>query len=838
MLSDWFRKNGIVPLYHALFCLFSSFFWQILRCLLAPKRSLFLILISLFFSYLVIPKSYAITAAPIEHTLTQADGHFFRARQWGDEYLHGWETLTGYTIVFDATTQNWVYARQGRAGSVIPSEYVVGKDPVPTDIPRLIRPEATIKFMLNRHESSTKHSSHKPTKSLWRGGAVPQTESLLTALSPLPAGIDNKPLTEEMDVLVILINFYDTDPRYTPADFNQLLFQGNKSLNAYYKEVSYNAFHLLPGNAGVLGWYTAENVHDYYGVGFDESIALVDEAIRLADMDVNFADYDQDNDCQVDVPIIVIHQGEGEELSGDSTDIWSHQGTPPFLTSDPCVSHPDLALSIAGYAMMPEIALDGLTTIGVFAHEWGHALGLPDFYDVDGTSEGLGYWDVMASGSWNSINKPGDSPAHMNPWSKHALGWLTPTLVVDRLVKESIQQVAISPTVYQLLSGSPFTGGEYFLVENRQKVGFDAGLPGSGLAIWHIDEGKNYNKINHRNDNNTQECYFPNDCSTRHYHVALVQADNQWELERGINRGNAADLFLGETAYFSQDTAPSSRFYDGQANDVSVCDISTLNGVLTATLSVIPDEEDEIVEEEPEIVPQDMTSTPTTNEPVLPEEESTDPSEETTRPPEEKVEPGLPHLPLTMGVTVQLAGSGTGRVISEPLGIACGNASQSNCTHRSDQLYHCRSSKVDNRCYHRFDTATYVNLTAIAAPDSVFSGWGGACGQTGQLFLTGNKRCVAYFDKRYPLTVEQVGTGAGQVTSYDFSHQPNGIQCGQARSHCTAYFRDNTTVILVATPSQGSHFHGWQGDCAGEWPYTKVTLKAARQCTAHFSSSP
>jgi M6 family metalloprotease-like protein len=830
MLPDWFRKNGIVPLYHTFFCLFSTSSRQTLRCLLTPKRSLYLVLTYLLFNHLVIPESHAVTAAPIEHTLIQADGHFFQARQWGDEYLHGWETRTGYTIVFDTMTQNWVYARQGRAGAVVPSEHVVGKDPLPADISRSIRPKATTKFMLNKHESSTKHStgqsSHKPTKSLWRGVAA-QTESLLTALSPPPAGIESKPLTGEMDVLVILINFHDTDPQYTAADFNQLLFQGPKSLNAYYQEVSYNTFHLLPGTAGILGWYIAENSHDYYGDTFPASIALVEEAIRSADTVLNFADYDQDNDCQVDVPIIVIHQGEGEELSGDPTDIWSHQGTPVLLTSDACVSQPHLVLSIAGYTMMPEIALDGLTTIGVFAHEWGHALGLPDFYDVDGTSEGLGYWDVMASGSWNSVHRPGDSPAHMNPWSKYALGWLTPTLVVDRLVKEPIQPVATSPTVYQLLPGSPFSGGEYFLVENRQKIGFDVGLPGSGLAIWHIDESKNYNKIDYKNDNNTQECYFPNDCSTHHYHVALVQADNQWELERKLNRGNATDLFLGETAYFNQGTTPSSHFYDGRVNDVSVHDISTLNDVLTATLSVIPEEKEEEVEEIPATIPQDVVPTTDPEEAL---EETTSPSEET--------EPGLPHLPLTMGVTVRLAGSGSGRVISEPLGIACGNSPQSSCTYRSDQLYHCRAAEVDNRCYHRFDTATYVNLTAIAAPDSVFSGWGGACGQTGQLFLTGNKHCVAYFDKRYPLTVTQVGTGAGRVTSYHFSHQPDGIQCGQSQSHCTAYFRDDTTVILVATPSQGSYFRGWQGDCAGEWPYTKVTLKAARQCIAQFSSSP
>ena len=100
-------------------------------------------------------------------------------------------------------------------------------------------------------------------------------------------------------------------------------------------------------------------------------------------------------------------------------------------------------------------------TIGVFAHEYGHALGLPDLYDTDYSSNGIGDWSLMAGGSYNYIVRGGDSPAHLDAWCKYSLGWVTPTQVSGTLTNESITQGATTSDVYKLLSGSP-SSGEYF----------------------------------------------------------------------------------------------------------------------------------------------------------------------------------------------------------------------------------------------------------------------------------------------------------------------------------------------------------------------------------------
>ena len=127
---------------------------------------------------------------------------------------------------------------------------------------------------------------------------------------------------------------------------------------------------------------------------------------------------------------------------------------------------------IYAYLTVPEDA-----RIGVCAHELGHLLfGFPDLYDTDNTSEGIGNWCLMAGGSWNG---GGDIPAHASAWCKAQQGWVTVQNVTTNGLL-TIADVKDSHTVYRLWKDGA-AGQEYFLVENRQKSGYDAHLPGDGL---------------------------------------------------------------------------------------------------------------------------------------------------------------------------------------------------------------------------------------------------------------------------------------------------------------------------------------------------------------------
>ena len=124
------------------------------------------------------------------------------------------------------------------------------------------------------------------------------------------------------------------------------------------------------------------------------------------------------------------------------------------------------------------------------------------------------------------------------------------------------------------------------MVENRQKTGFDAGLPGSGLLIWHID-GNTIASKSLTNEVNDSECYPPLSCSTDHYGVALVQADGQWFWSKILTWEMLAIPTLVQIMHLFQIIPyPNSKLYNGNESNVSITNISTTGSTMTATMSV------------------------------------------------------------------------------------------------------------------------------------------------------------------------------------------------------------------------------------------------------------
>lgn len=551
--------------------------------------SFFIIIAFAWFVFLPYKAGYAIPAAPFVHTLTQPDGTDFNARQWGDESCHGWETVDGYTIVFDKSLNSWTYAVHDTIGELISSSKIVGRDNLPDNCFPNMRPDGLALSKIVRH-MTTKETMMNVfnDENSFNGNEYSQKDVASTGTANIP---------------VILINFNNTTATYTKSDFNTLLFgTGNHSMKDYYNEVSYNKFSVSAGPSGVVGWYTASNTHDYYGQnkggvqGKDMWPGdLVYEAVKAADAVVDFSSYDMDGDGYVDATNIV-HQGTDEATTGNSTDIWSHRWSlesakyygqshyGEYTTNDK--NSKGQYVKVNDYTLEAEQAFDGtMETVGVFVHEYGHALGLPDLYDTDYSSNGIGDWSVMAGGGYNYVTKSGDRPAHMDAWCKYYLGWVTPTSVSGTLSNETIAQAATSADVYKLLSGSPLLG-EYFLVENRQKTDFDAGLPGSGLLIWHID-GNTIANNSLMNEVNNSECYPPNNCISNHYGVALIQADGKWDLEKYANDGDTGDpYYSSNNASFSDNSSPNSKLYNGNKSKVSITTISASGSTMTATLSV------------------------------------------------------------------------------------------------------------------------------------------------------------------------------------------------------------------------------------------------------------
>ncbi|QDA61178.1 M6 family metalloprotease domain-containing protein [Hymenobacter jejuensis] len=375
------------------------------------------------------------------------------------------------------------------------------------------------------------------------------------------AGAERAPLTGVVRVIVVLVNFTDKAIGQPAKHFSDLFFSlgviGTGSVREYYREVSHNIIDI---QGEVVGPVTLSHPMSYYAHGasgtggtLPNARTMAQEAAQLANPTTNFGVYDNDGDGYVDA-YIVIHAGSGGEVTGNVNDIWSHK----WVLPSPYAAD---GKTIYAYLTVPE---DCRT--GVCAHELGHLLfGFPDLYDSDYSSEGIGNWCLMSGGSWNG---GGNRPAHPSAWCKAKQGWVS---VVNQTTNAtvSIQDVKSGYKVYRLWKNGA-AGTEYFLVENRQKTGFDDNLPAGGLLIWHIDDAVT---------SNTNEA---------HYQVALIQADNKKDLELNHNRGDGGDPYPGSANNhtFNGSSSPNSNSYAGVSTCVGVTSISAPGATMTAALQV------------------------------------------------------------------------------------------------------------------------------------------------------------------------------------------------------------------------------------------------------------
>ena len=536
---------------------------------------LFIILQLLFL--INVPDVSANPASRTLHTLDQPDGYTFQARQWGDEFYHGWETDDGYAIAFDKLLQSWVYAVNDAAGNLVPSSLVVGKSSPAGVMEKHLRLTGDALLRLKKVRTQVRE---------------PLSLSGLSSREPMT------PRTGTNYILVLLVNFTDTAPLFKKEDYEDVYFKkGNRSLADYFSEVSYGKLTVTSGPGGIQDWWTAPNTHKYYGA--DDPIepnnldvklpeAILDSVKALDNANFDFSKYSLSGDCYVDTLAIVV-QGKPQSSTSIKTDIWPVQGElqPEYTTKAVCSAGGNI--KIKKYTVQTEQEGDGkMATIGVFAHEYGHALGLPDLYDTADKSQGIGDWAVMARGNYNKAagGRSGDRPAHHDAWGKYYLGWTVPSQVISTLTNVTIPPAEDASTVYKLLSGTP-NSKEYFLIENRQQKKFDVGLPGPGLLIWHIDGNIVANTWEAgQNTLNAKPCNNGISCSIQHYGVALQQADGLWEMEKNVNTGDAGDPFPGSTenTSFTDSSTPNSKLYNGNSSNVSVSGITVSGENINATI--------------------------------------------------------------------------------------------------------------------------------------------------------------------------------------------------------------------------------------------------------------
>jgi len=358
-------------------------------------------------------------------------------------------------------------------------------------------------------------------------------------------------------VLALAIEF--TDVKHNGASTTASIesrITGSNSMDTYFQEVSYDKL-AVEGEAS--GWYTAKQTMAYYGAPyggdsdsqhFDEIVA---EAVQAADDAIDFSLYDANYDRVID-NIIVVHAGQDQATGGGEDAIWSKQSYYPGT------------LRVDGVYVGFFLTVSEFSPVGVYCHEFGHMLGLPDLYDVTYRSVGDGMWDLMASGGWGGY---GSVPTHLSAWSKAYLGWVTPQTVNNYV--EGLQVAQMEGVEGKVIKVPTMVSSEYFLLENREQTGYDRYLPGSGLLIWHIDQSviSTYLRYNYVNAN------------WAHKGVDLEEASGTQDLDTGANDGDRNDPWSGNAVGFTPTSTPNSNLYDGADTKVRVFNISAEGSTMT-----------------------------------------------------------------------------------------------------------------------------------------------------------------------------------------------------------------------------------------------------------------
>jgi len=282
--------------------------------------------------------------------------------------------------------------------------------------------------------------------------------------------------------LVILVDFSDVKYTRDRSAIDAVIFG---KMAKYYAEVSYGRIQIVGQS---VGWYTLFHTMKYYGADVDPSrpgsdarkVELIQDALDAVQASVDFSNVSR---------IMVVHAGIGQEDSVKQSDlIWSEA-----IWSGLSIQTRSGAV-IDSAAIVPEMESNGHSTLGVYAHEFGHLLSLPDLYDISGNSTipdpFVGRWSLMGTGLWLGGPK-GSSPAELEAWSRIKLGWLAPDSVGLTPGNISFQIETLQPleTASGVRAIEILTmGGIYYLVEFRKKLSYDSYLPNEGILITRIDE--------------------------------------------------------------------------------------------------------------------------------------------------------------------------------------------------------------------------------------------------------------------------------------------------------------------------------------------------------------
>lgn len=497
--------------------------------------------------------AYAVPAMPGVRQWRQADGRTIAVQVRGDENMAIYTTDDDHFLTL--RDGNFYYAHPSADGlSFVPSKYRA----VPT-----AERSAEVTRFLNSLDPAEMRQAAAAQLADGREKAAMALNAAMAPMAKAGPGLfndrgNNFPSSGDRKVLVILMQYPDRpftvdDPKaYFTRQLNEPGFSdngGTGSAAEYFRACSFDQFR---PQFDVYGPYTAGQGYKYYGgetaYGNDSDVrALVLEAINKANADGDMSQYDTDGDGKID-NITVIYAGVGQASSNDPDAIWPHSST--------VSSGAKYDGKTAYRYLVTNEALPGgkPAGIGTLCHEFSHVMGLPDLYDTGYSGQAFlpGDWDIMSSGSY--LNN-GNTPCLYSAQERYAMGWIEPIDITGSM-KGQLYPSSQSDVVYKI----PTTrAAEYYLLENRQRTGWDRYLPGHGMLVWHIHFVQSI-------WNENSPCNYAS-----HQYVDIVEADNI--LTEGTRDGDTFPGASGITSW-TDNTTPSMKTWQNLSLNLPITEIA------------------------------------------------------------------------------------------------------------------------------------------------------------------------------------------------------------------------------------------------------------------------
>lgn len=359
------------------------------------------------------------------------------------------------------------------------------------------------------------------------------------------------------------------------------------SIKDYFKAQSHGQFEL---DFDVAGICQLQHPYAYYGKNNSQKEdvkpgEMVAEACLWAhEHGINFSKYDWNGDGEVD-QVFVLYAGHGEASYKDANTIWPHMY---YLSASDYGKSLSLdGVTVDTYACSSELNGDGnLDGIGTFCHEFSHCMGFPDLYDTSYAGWfGMGDFDLMCSGSYNGDSK---CPAGYSAYEKAECGWLTlkdMTNIEQETSIVGVQPMSADGDAYIIKNKGH--KDEYYILENRQKTGWDSYLPASGLMITHVDYDADIWDWNMPNTSGKYEDANGNTKTNDHQRLTIFRAGNS-----SSDYGDSSDLYpYRSNNTLTKTSSPAATLYNTNSNGskymhVAIKDIAIASdGTASFTLS-------------------------------------------------------------------------------------------------------------------------------------------------------------------------------------------------------------------------------------------------------------